>query len=159
MIKTLIYAAMFTLFTAAVIPTGITIARTDDGKVPHIDSSVQFPPSRWRIVRHTIRLHVPQNSRYLSQLTIEVPDGLTASNNIDVVEQSGRIINANVSVNDKKVLIAFPEPIAPETKLNIAMRDVKISGVHQIWLYPVSAKLVGIDTDIPIGMARFRTHR
>lgn len=156
MVRTLIYAAAFSLVAAALIPANYANARA--GKFPHVDSTTEFPQSKWRIVRHTIRLHIPQESKALSQLSIDVPAGLTASNDIRVSDQSGRKINTNVSVNGRKLTLAFPQPIAPETRLNIAMNRVIISGTSNAWLYHVSAKLVGNNADSFIGVAQFRVY-
>lgn len=159
MMKTLIYAAAFTLAAAASIPAAYANTRTEAGRFPHIDSSVQFPQTRWRIVRHTFRLHIPQESSALSQLSINVPTGLKVRNTINVSDQAGHKIDTNISVNGSKIILAFPEPVAPGSRLNIAMKNVKISGVSNAWLYPVSAKPVGFDTDIPVGVVRFKVYR
>lgn len=156
--KTLIYVAAFTLTATALIPGNSATARTDKGNFPHIDSTVQFPQSKWRIVRHTIRLHIPKKSSALSQIILDVPVGLTPSNNIRLSDSSGQEINANVSINGRKVTIVFPQPIAPETKLDIDLNNVKISGVSNPWRYRVSAKFVGFDRELPLGVAQFRVY-
>lgn len=155
---TLIYAATFTLIAAALIPANSATARTDKGNSPHVDSAVQFPQTKWRIVRHTIRLHVPQKSSAVSQVILDVPVGLTVSNNIILSDSSGQKINANVSINGRKVTLAFPQPIAPETKLDIDLNNVKVSGVSNAWLYRVSALFVGLDRELPLGVAHFKVY-
>lgn len=131
---------------------------TNVGRVPRIVGSVQFPQTRWKIVRHTFLLQIPQDSRVLSHLSIEVPAGLTVSNNIRVSDQSGKNIDTNISVNGSKAIVGFPEFVAPGIRLNIAMKDVKILGRTNAWLYKVSARLVGLNADIPVGIARFRVY-
>lgn len=154
--RTLIYAAAFTLtfvaFNSATYGTSIK----ETAKFPHIVGSVQFPQTKAKIVRHTVRLQIPQESSALSQLIINVPRGLTVTNNIRVSDQSGRKINTNISVNGSTVLVAFPEPVAPGNRLEIDMNNVRISGVTNAWSYHIFANLVGIDVDIPIGVAQFR---
>jgi len=154
--RTLIYVVSLSLVATASVYTDYASARTE--RFPHVDSTVQFPQSKWRIVRHTIRLHIPQESSALSQLSIDVPAGLTASNDISVSDQSGRKINTNVSVNGSKVTIAFPQPVAPGTRLDIDMNNVRISGVSNAWLYQVSAKIIGTDADTLLGVAQFRVY-
>ncbi|HEY9668888.1 MAG TPA: hypothetical protein V6C91_18910 [Coleofasciculaceae cyanobacterium] len=156
--RILIYAAAFTLIAAALIPANSATARTDQGNSPHVDSTVQFPQTKWRIVRHTIRLHVPQKSSALSQVILDVPVGLTASNDIILSDSSGQKINANVSINGRQVTLAFPQPIASETKLDIDLNNVKISGVSNAWLYRVSALFVGLDRELPLGVAQFKVY-
>lgn len=157
--KRLINAAVLTLAIASSVPAAYGNSIINAGRVPRIVSSVEFPRvRRWRIVRHTFRLQIPQESRDLSHLSIDVPAGLTVKNNITVTDQSGRKINTNVSVNGSKVIVAFPEPVAPVTRLKIDMNKVKVSGRSNAWLYRVSAKLVGLNADIPVGIARFRVY-
>lgn len=155
MIKTLLYAVTFSLTATVTIPAVYGNHITGAVKVPRIVSSVQFPQSKWKIVRHTFQLQIPEESKPLSQLTISVPTGLTVKNKISVSDQSGHQVDTNVLVNGNQLILAFPKPIAPGDELKIAMRDVKISGVTDAWLYKVYAKLVGINAELPIGFARF----
>ena len=156
--KKLMYAGALTLAMTALIYPDYAGARDDSGRVTHIDSSVQFPPTKARIFRHTLRLHVPQNSSPLSQLSIQVPAGLTASNNISIYDHSGREINANVSVNGSQIILMFTQPITPGTKINIELNDIRRTGVSNAWLYPVSVRLAGSNADIPIGIANLRVY-
>lgn len=158
MIQILLCAATFSLTTVVSVSAVYGNPVTDAGKVPHIVSSVQFPQSKWRIVRHTFRLQIPQQSNPLSQLRIDVPVGLRVSSKISVSDQTGRKVDTNISVDGNKVLLAFPKPVPPGTELKIAIRDVKILGTTNAWLYKVYARLVGIDADLPIGFARFRVY-
>ena len=155
--KKLIDAAVLTLVLVSS-PAAYVNPMTSVGRVPRIVGSVQFPQTRWRIVRHTFLLQIPQDSRALSHLSIEVPAGLTVSNNIRVSDQSGKNIDTNISVNGSKAIVGFPESVAPGTRLNIAMKDVKILGRTNAWLYRVSTRLVGLNADIPVGIARFRVY-
>ncbi|AFZ10643.1 DUF2808 domain-containing protein [Microcoleus sp. F8-D3] len=155
MIKTLIYAAVV-LAIAVPISTDYASARTEP--TPHIDGSVQFPPTRARNVRHTIRVHIPQRSSPLSQMIIDVPTGLRVRKNITVTDNSGREINTNVSINDNKLIIDFNQPVSPELQVKIDLNDVKITGISNAWLYRISAKFVGNNIHIPIGIAQIRVY-
>lgn len=157
MIKILTYVAS-SIAVAALVSAAYANPVTDNGRVPHIISSVQFPQSKWRIVKHTFRLQIPQQSNPLSQLRIDVPVGLRVSSKISVSDQTGRKVDTNISVDGNKVVLAFPEPVPPGTELKIAMRDVQILGTTNAWLYKVYARLVGINVDLPIGFARFRVY-
>ncbi|MEG4121844.1 MULTISPECIES: DUF2808 domain-containing protein [unclassified Microcoleus] len=155
MMRTLIYSAVV-LAIAAPISADYASARTEP--TPHIDGSVQFPPTRARNVRHTIRLHIPQGSSPLSQLSIDVPTGLRVRKNITVTDNFGGKINANVSINDNKVIMDFTEPVTPDSQLEIDLNDVRITGVSNAWLYRISAKTVGNNIHIPIGIAQIRVY-
>lgn len=63
-----------------------------------------------------------------------------------------------VTVLLKKITISFLKPIAPGNRLKVVMKDVKIFGRSNAWLYPVSAKFVGINASIPLGLAQFRVY-
>jgi Protein of unknown function (DUF2808) len=159
--RSLIYAIVLTLNSTAIIAPSYANAGTDDGRVPHIDGNSQFPPTRWGIFRHTFRLHVPQNSKAVTQILVKVPDNITISNNIqdiDVVDEKGHKINTNVSVNGKTILLAFAEPVAPNTKLEIDLNKIKRRNLGNGSVYSFSAREVGIDAEIPIGVASFRLY-
>lgn len=157
----LTYAIVLTLSSIAIIAPSYASGRTDDGRVTHIDGNTQFPPMRWGIFRHTFRLHVPQNSKAVTQLLIKVPDNVTTSNNIediDVVDEKGQKINTNVSVNGKTILLAFAEPVAPNTKFSIDLNKIKRRNLGNGSVYSFSVREAGIDAEIPIGVAWFRTY-
>lgn len=151
------------IFSAAValvaVPISAGYANARAGVNLHIDGAVQFPPTRWRIVRHTIRLHIPQGSSPLSQLIIDVPEGLLVSNNITINDDNlERKINANFSIMDNKVIINFPQPVVPDLKLKLDLNNVKRRGISNAWTYQVSAKFVGVNVAISIGTARIRVN-
>ncbi|PSF31262.1 hypothetical protein C7H19_23040 [Aphanothece hegewaldii CCALA 016] len=124
--------------------------------LPYIDSSVQFPRTRVPLVRHTIRISVPQNSKAISQLKLRIPYGLSAKNDITVTDESGRELTANTSVSEDTIIINFPQPVESGTELKIDMNRVVISRHSPIWLYRVTAQLVGLQPELNLGVARIR---
>ena len=159
--RSLIYAVILTLSGAAIITPSYANTRTDDGRVIHIDGNAQFPPTRWGIFRHNFRLHVPQNSRAITQILIKVPDNVTVSNdvsNIDVVDENEHKINTNISVNGQTILLVFPEPVAPNTKLRIDLNKIKRRNIGNGSVYSFWAKEVDLDAEIPIGVAWFHLY-
>ncbi|MEB3178114.1 MAG: hypothetical protein VKL59_03595 [Nostocaceae cyanobacterium] len=157
--KTLMFAATITCLTLALIPAGYTSAREDNGKFPHIDSNGQFPPIRWVTnVRHTIQVHIPQNSSAISQLHLEVPYGLTVKDDIQVSTKSGQTIQTNTSINGSKVVVTFLEPVTPGTKLIVELNHVKRTKITVPYSYRLSANIVGSNVAIPIGVAYFRMY-
>ena len=95
------FTAILTLIVTSFNPTayGKSLATID--RVPRIVSSVQFPQSKWRIVRHSFQVNIPQGSNAVSQLLISVPQGLTVSNNINVFDKYGKIIANSISKDGK----------------------------------------------------------
>ncbi|MGI8499557.1 MAG: DUF2808 domain-containing protein [Hassallia sp.] len=158
--KTLIYSAALVV-TTLLLSSNYASARNNNGSVTHIDGNVQFPHSRWQIVRHTFRIHVPKNSKALTELIINIPDNITLSNdikNIDVVDEKEQRINTNVSVNGRTILLAFSEAVAPNTKFYIDLKNVKKPTISRNSIYHLSVKIVGSDAEIPIGVAQFHTY-
>ncbi len=156
--RSLIYAIVLILSSTAIITPSYASAGTDNGRVPHIDGNAQFPPTRWGIFRHTFRLHVPKNSKALTQILIKVPDNVTVNSdvrNIDVMDENEHKINTNVSVNGKTILLDFPEPIAANTKFEIDFNKIKRQNLGNGSVYSFWAKEVGINAEIPIGIAWF----
>ncbi|WP_026082253.1 DUF2808 domain-containing protein [Mastigocladopsis repens] len=159
--KLLMYTAVLALATALSIPATHVSARNDDSNVTHIDGNEQFAPTRRGLARHTFRVHIPKNSKGVSQLSIEVPTTVTLTNDIDdidVVDENGQKINTNVSVNGKTILLSFTEPVAPNTDLEIDLNDVKRRHLGNSYVYRFRAKFAGSDAEIPIGVASFRMH-
>ena len=58
----------------------------------------------------------------------------------------------------KKITVSFLKPIAPGNRLKVVMKDMKISGRSNAWLYPVLVKIVSINASIPLGLAQFRIY-
>ena len=156
--RTLIYGAVFALSAAVLVPAVHASTRIGAENFPHIDSSVQFPETKARIVRHTFRLHIPQGTRAISQLKISVPAGLTVREDISISDDSSQKIDTKVSVSSNQVILTFSQPVSPGTTIKIAMNTVRMSGVSSSWLYQVAAKFVGDDADIPLGTAQVRSY-
>lgn len=151
--------AVGTLAATLLIPTSYVSAKDSNGTVPHIDGNSQFPPNRFSNVRHTFRVHIPKNSPSVSQLVIEVPNTLTWSNEVNdvtVTNENGKEIKASINTANKNILVTFTEPVAPDTKLEIDIKNVKQPFRGNGVIYKINAKLVGDKTEMFIGIARFR---
>ena len=158
--KILISSTLLVVTTFLLFPN-YAIAKNNNSSVTHIDGNVQFPLTRWQIVRHTFRIHVPKNSKALTELIINIPDNITLSNdikNIDVVDESEHKINTNASVNGRTILLAFPEAVPPNTKFYLDLKNIKRPTISRNSIYHLSVKMVGSDTEIPIGVAEFHTY-
>ncbi|MBC1242253.1 DUF2808 domain-containing protein [Nostoc sp. 2RC] len=159
--KLFVFVAIYTLTTAFLIPNNYANAIEENDSFPHIEGNYQFPQTHWSHVRHTLQVHVPKNSKSVSQLKIQVPSTVKWSNNtndIIVNKENGQKINTNLSLNGKTILLAFPEPVAPNTKLKIDIKNIKQPFLGNGPVYHLSANLVGSNAEISIGVARFRVH-
>jgi Protein of unknown function (DUF2808) len=158
--KTLIYSAALAI-TTLLLSSNYAIAKNNNSNVTHIDGNVQFPLTRWQIVRHTFRIHVPKNSKALTELIINIPDNVSVSNdinNIDIADEKEHKINTNVSINGRTILLAFPEAVPPNTKFYIELKNVKRPTISRNSIYRLSVKIVGSNAEIPIGVAEFHTY-
>ncbi|KYC34866.1 hypothetical protein WA1_50010 [Scytonema hofmannii PCC 7110] len=153
--KILISTAAFALVTAASIFDCSATAATDNSRVPNVDNNVEFPSSSWRLVKHVFRVHVPRNNNALDQLIIDTPPTVAVSNDIDVLNEKGQTININISVNGRRIIIGFPEKVISNTKLLIELNKVKQPTQGPASVYRLSAKVVGSDEEIPVGVAQF----
>lgn len=154
--KRLIYAVALALTIASFSSAAFGYTQVKSRNFPYIVGAGQFPQTKTRLVRHSFRLKIPEGSKALSQMTITVPKGLTVRNDIDISDQSHQKIDANITVKDRTITIAFPQQVTPGSELHIDFNRVLISGTSNGWLYPVSVRLVGLDVDIPIGIFRLR---
>jgi hypothetical protein len=78
---------------------------------------------------------------------------------IEVTNQSGEKIDAQVSVNDRQATVVFSQPVPPDTVLSINMQGVDTAGIDSTWQYRVYSKEVGLSAEIPLGSARIQTWR
>ncbi|MEA5552041.1 DUF2808 domain-containing protein [Anabaena cylindrica UHCC 0172] len=156
--KKLIHAVALTLTIASFSSAAYGTTTIKNSGFPDVVGAVQFPQNKAKVVRDSFKLEIPQDSRALSQMTIAVPKGVTVRNDIELSNQSGQKIAANITVNGRTITIVFPQQVAPGTKLNIDLNRVLISGTSNAWLYPVSVRLVGMNADIPIGVFRLRIY-
>ena len=153
--KNIIYLATLTLALTASIPAAYATHLPDKGIYPHVFSTGQFPQTKWGTIRQSFQLQIPPQSNNLSELDIEIPKGLTVRNDISVSDKFGRKVQANTSINGNKIMIAFPQAVSPGSILNIDMNRVNRTGTSNAWLYRVSAKFVGSNVEMPVGIARF----
>lgn len=152
--KRLIHSIVLALAIASCTSTayGSTMIKTKS--FPYVVGAVQFPQNKTTLVRHSFRMQIPKGSSAVSQLTIDVPKGLAVKNDINVSDQSGKKIVANIADNGRTITIAFPQPISPGTNLNIDLNRVSILEASNAWLYPVFVRLVGLNGEIPVGVFR-----
>ncbi|MUG93365.1 hypothetical protein F7734_13385 [Scytonema sp. UIC 10036] len=149
------YTAAFALVTAASILTHSATAATDNSRVPNVDNNVEFPSNGWRLVQHIFQVHVPRNNNALSQLIIDVPSTVAVSSDIEVLDENGQKININISVHGRKLIIVFPQKVIDSNKILIKLNKVKQPTQGPASIYSISAKIVGSDKEIPVGIAQF----
>ncbi|BAZ18212.1 hypothetical protein NIES4071_100970 (plasmid) [Calothrix sp. NIES-4071] len=160
--KLLIYASVLCAISATLIITSRPASASDDnGTLPHVDGNYQFPQTKWSNVRHTLRIHIPKNSQSVSQISIIVPKTVRWSNKVNditVTPNNGQKLNANISINEKTIILAFNEPVSSNSKLEINIKNVKQPLHGNGPIYRLFVKSINSSVDMPIGMARFRVN-
>ncbi|MEI2578076.1 hypothetical protein [Scytonema sp. PRP1] len=70
---------------------------------------------------------------------------------------AANVSNGYLTPNGRRIIINFPETLIANTKLLIEFNKVKqpINGSASV--YSLSAKAVGSDAEIPVGIAQFST--
>lgn len=154
--KILILGTAFTLLIASSIPA-LAGGVLRDAKAPHLVNSGAHPNNaRIRRATHHFDVHVQGSD--LEQLFVDVPEGIKVSDRITITDQSDQKIDATISVNDK-ITITFAQPVPTGTTLSVSMKGVRTRSLRgRTWLYPVYSRSVGINADVPIGMARIQTY-
>ncbi|RUT01574.1 hypothetical protein DSM106972_066710 [Dulcicalothrix desertica PCC 7102] len=155
----LIYATAFTLVIASTVPSAWAKS-PNDANITHLGKSAAVPlDALVPDATHKFDVHV--QGKALSELTIDIPEDVSFKG-ITVKNKSGQKIPATVSVNDKKATVAFSEPVAPGNSLTIFMNGVNATNTYdysRTLHYRVSTKMVGMNGDIPLGLARVQTYR
>lgn len=156
--KELFLALVLAATTISFVPVSHANAN-ENGALPYISGNHNFPPNRWHTVRHTFEIKNPKNSKQISQVIIQAPEVVNWSNNpkdIVVADGNGKKVNTNVTIKDKTISLAFAEPIAPNSHLEIDINKVKRVTQGNGPVYRLFAKFDGNDVATPIGVARFR---
>lgn len=157
--RILFYTAVYSLTTAALNYAGYAgyaSAKTDNNKLANIENNLQSTPTGWQLVKQTFQLHIPKNDKALSRLIIDVPSTVAVSNDIDILDDKDQKIKINISVNSRRIIIDFPEPVTSSTTiLKISLNKVLQPILSSTSTYHLSAKVVGSDLEIPIGEAQF----
>ncbi|MBW4511839.1 MAG: hypothetical protein KME64_35865 [Scytonematopsis contorta HA4267-MV1] len=156
--KILRYLSVFTLVAVTLVPVGYSSAKTNDNEATNIDSNLLYSPNHWQVVKQVFQLHVPKNAKPLEQLIIDAPSTVAVSNDIDVLDNQGKKININISVEDRRIIITFPETVKNDVnKILVALNRVQQPINGPTTIYELSAKVVGSNAEIPIGKAQFST--
>ncbi len=152
--KKLIYATAFTLTIAS---TSAWANSPNDANISHLGKSAAVPIDALVLdATHKFDVHV--QGKALSELMIDIPEEVSVKG-IKVKNKSGQKIPTTVSINGRKATVAFSEPVATGNSLTIFMNGVNTHDYGQTLHYRVSAKKVGMNGEISLGLARVQTSR
>jgi hypothetical protein len=157
--KTLIYAAAFMLAITPSVPAALAGGALRDAKAPHLVHSGAHPNNA-RLPSATHHFEVHLQGKDLSQLSVDLPEGIKVKRGIEVTDQSGKKLDATVSAHDRRVTIAFFQPVTSGTRLSVSLKGVETLYLQRrIWLYPVYGRSVDMNADMRLGIARIQTYR
>ncbi|BAZ18561.1 hypothetical protein NIES4071_104460 (plasmid) [Calothrix sp. NIES-4071] len=122
-----------------------------------LSGGVAFPSSiSFQGATHQFKLDV--QTQPVSELVIKLPYGVSINKGIEVKNQSGKKIDAQIAVNNQTATLIFSQPVEPQTTLIVDMRGVNTSLRSHIWLYQVYGKMPNLTTEIPLGTVRIQTY-
>ncbi|MGB3238931.1 MAG: DUF2808 domain-containing protein [Geitlerinemataceae cyanobacterium] len=132
-----------------------------DGTSTHLSRATALPRTSQLMysgfVNNYINFHV--HDRSLSQISIELPPNVTLNKGIEITNESGQPIEANISTIDRQIQIVFAAPVPPETQFEIVMKGMKSRSLSgRTWLYPISIRSEGLNAEIPLETARIATY-
>lgn len=93
----------------------------------------------------------------LEKLMIQLPNGLTITN-VEIEDKNGTKINTQATITNDKAVINFAEAVKPNNRIYVSLRGVKNNGKPHNWQYRLSGNFVGINNEIPLGLAQVRTY-
>ena len=132
----------------------------NDAQISHLgDSSASPNQSVFSDATHQFEVHVA--GQEISELAIQLPEGVSINSGIDVKTKSGAKVPATVSVNEGKARLAFSQPIAPGATILVSMKGVKTpfyASNGYTWNYKVFATKVGMKEEISLGLAQVQIH-
>ena len=157
MMRKLINVGVLAISTITIIYTGYASAKVNDTKPTNTENDTQLFPAQWQLVKQTFQIRVPKRGKPLKQLIIETPPTVAVSSDINVFDDKGKKVNIDISADDRKIIISFPETVTSSTsKILVSLNRVQQRTNELGTVYRLSAKVIGSDVEIPIGQAQFR---
>ncbi len=155
MTKNLIYAAALIALTSLPQVANADISTRNLRSTQIVHSGAHLTQSHFPGATHHFKVFVEGSA--LLELAIDLPEDISINRGIAVTNQLGQKIPATVSINSHKATIIFSQPVPIDTIVSIEMNGVTTPGFSRIWLYPIYGKMVGINAEIPLGLARIQT--
>ena len=156
--KTLIYTASVGLLLAGSMTAAQAAGVLKDAKAPHLTTTAAIPNNSLA-PSATYQFDLHASSHPISQLTIDIPEGVRVEKGITVTDQNGRTLDVNTTFSGRKATVIFTQPVVKDENLTIRLNSVITSMEYrQDWLFPISWKSPELNTDIPLGIARISTY-
>ncbi len=102
---------------------------------------------------HFIRIAVIGMS--LKDVMVSLPEQMERFDNVQVRDQMGKTIPAQVSVVNHRATFNFEQPVSPGMTIEVSFNGVEMRGAGgENLLYGVTAERVGLMGEIPVGTAQ-----
>ncbi len=151
--------AITTLLTSTI---STVLAQAPFSKANAITHSVAYP-NRVKVTDATYHIGIQVGSSQLSEIRISVPEdapGKIRIGQIAVTDGTRQSLSANRAFNGREVTIAFTQPVAAGTMLEIDLNGVRTSDLlGRTWQLPIYGRSVGSNQEIPLGTARIQTYK
>lgn len=108
-------------------------------------------------VNNYLEFHVQEHA--LSQISIDLPSGVRVTKGVEITDRTGQPLETQISIGDRQVNLVFPSPIPPDTTIKIVLKGIQSQSLSgRTWLYPISIRSVGLNTNIPLETAQISTY-
>lgn len=155
------FAVAATLAIAFSVPAARAGETTDNATAPHITRSAARPSraNRMHLVGVTKRFDIHIHGSAIKEISIDLPQNINVTRGVEIADEDGRTVETTVSINDRRVTMVFSQPVPADKTLKIALRGVRsLSLFGRTWLYPIYVRAVGMNEEIPLGLARIQTY-
>ena len=93
----------------------------------------------------------------LQNLQVSLPVQMEQFDGVRIIDQAGKEVGSTIKLSKERVAIAFDQPVAPGSYLQLEFTGVRMVGPrNSILLYGVTGQRVGLSGEIPIGTARIQ---
>lgn len=120
-------------------------------------------PNRVKVTSATYHVGIQVGSSSLSEIRLSIPEeapGKIQIGQIAVSDASGKTVDAKHSLDGKEVTIAFAQPVAAGTALEIDLNRVRTSDlIGRTWLFPIYGKDAKTNQAVSLGTARIQTYK
>ena len=149
---------IYTAFTALLITaTTVVISESVLANKALINRQITTPI----ITRSTVSnddeflIEISSGTLPFKDLAIILPRQMNSLENVNITDNSGQTIKAEIQKNKDQVLITFSEPVEPGNALKVRFTDMDTQSImgHTL-IYKLSIQKEGLLQRIPIGSAR-----
>ncbi|MBN8560204.1 MAG: DUF2808 domain-containing protein [Leptolyngbya sp. UWPOB_LEPTO1] len=142
--------------TIVLLAFGTAAQASGSAKVPHLaGSSANLNNAKFQPGSYSLKVHVM--GQEVSALMVKAQDSVQLSQNIQVFDQFNKPIAATISMNGETAMIAFAQPVKPDTVLRLDLKNVQNPNALPTAFFSVSSQVVGLGSEIALGTIQVTT--